>query len=50
MVEGEYTRIARSAVLARMLTEIGINILTVLFPGVELGNAINVLYSVLFLL
>jgi hypothetical protein len=46
MVEGEYTRVARSAVLARMITKIGINILTVFFSGVELGNAINVLYSV----
>jgi len=47
MVEGEYARVTRSAVLARMLAEIGINILTVLFPGVELCNTINVLYSIL---
>jgi hypothetical protein len=46
MIEGEYARVARSAVLARMLTQIGINILTVFFSGVELSNAINVLYSI----
>jgi hypothetical protein len=49
MVEGEYMRVTRSAVLARMLAEIGINTLTVLFSGVELCNAIYVLYLVFVL-
>jgi len=49
VVEGEYTRVTPSAVLARMLAKIGINILTVLFSGVELCNAIYVLYLVFVL-
>jgi hypothetical protein len=49
MVEGEHTRVTSSAVLARMLAEISINILTVLFSAVELCNAIHVLYLVFVL-
>jgi hypothetical protein len=44
MIECQYTRVAGSTVLAGMLAEILINILTVLFSGVELCNAIDVPY------
>jgi hypothetical protein len=50
MVEGEYTRVTRSAILTRMRVEIIINVLPVFFSGIEFCNAIYVLYlvSVLF--
>ena len=46
MIEGEYTRVTGSAILAGMRIEIVVNVLTVFFSGVELCNAIYVLYLV----
>jgi hypothetical protein len=43
MIEGEYTWVTRSAILARMRVEIVINVLTVFFSGIEFCNAIYVL-------
>jgi hypothetical protein len=49
MVEGEYTWVTCSAVLARVRVEIVKNVLTVFFSRVELCNAIYVLYLVFVL-
>jgi hypothetical protein len=49
MVKGEYARVARSAVLARMRVEIVVNVLTVFFSGIEFCNTIYVVYLVFVL-